>query len=116
MNLPSLGFLAFIHQGRFVKEGLLPHAMEYRVHTVFKNLKLPATRNGNGEIDFEEFVQVMCRKVNTDYTADEVRKAFKAALPTCKLPRAKFASFDVFSGNAPDGCIRVKDLEQALQA
>ena len=63
MNLPSLGFLAFIHQGRFVKEGLLPHAMEYRVHTVFKNLKLPATRNGNGEIDFEELKSKPAREV-----------------------------------------------------
>lgn len=54
--------------------------------------------NGNGEIDFDEFVQVMCKKVNTDYTAEEVRKAFK-----------------VFAGGAPDGSIRVKDLEKALQ-
>merc|ERR1712062_219295 len=54
--------------------------------------------NDNGEIDFDEFVQVMCRKVNTDYTSEEVRKAFK-----------------VFSGNAPDGSIRIKDLEKALQ-
>ncbi|CAK9059443.1 unnamed protein product, partial [Durusdinium trenchii] len=72
------------------------------IRTSPEELKLMVSEideNGNGEIDFEEFVQVMCRKVNTDYTADEVRKAFK-----------------VFSGNAPDGCIRVKDLEQALQA
>merc|ERR1711918_322528 len=54
--------------------------------------------NGNCEIDFDEFVQVMSRKVNADYTTEEVRKAFK-----------------VFSGNAPDGQIRVKDLERALQ-
>lgn len=72
------------------------------IRTSPEELKLMVSEideNGNGEIDFEEFVQVMCRKVNTDYTADEVRKAFK-----------------VFAGNAPDGCIRVKDLEQALQA
>merc|ERR1719492_222968 len=71
------------------------------IRTTQDELKLMVTEideNGNGEIDFDEFVQVMCRKVNTDYTSDEVRKAFR-----------------VFSGNAPEGCIRVKDLEKALQ-
>merc|ERR1719316_1355320 len=71
------------------------------IRTTPEELKLMVSEideNGNGEIDFEEFVQVMCRKVNTDYTADEVRKAFK-----------------VFAGSAPDGSIRVKDLEKALQ-
>mmetsp|Transcript_87200 Transcript_87200/g.241823 ORF Transcript_87200/g.241823 Transcript_87200/m.241823 type:complete len:171 (+) Transcript_87200:68-580(+) len=71
------------------------------IRTTPEELKLMVSEideNGNGEIDFEEFVQVMCRKVNTDYTADEVRKAFR-----------------VFAGNAPDGSIRVKDLERALQ-
>ncbi|CAK9059439.1 unnamed protein product [Durusdinium trenchii] len=51
------------------------------IRTSPEELKLMVSEideNGNGEIDFEEFVQVMCRKVNTDYTADEVRKAFKA--------------------------------------
>mmetsp|Transcript_75019 Transcript_75019/g.139980 ORF Transcript_75019/g.139980 Transcript_75019/m.139980 type:complete len:163 (-) Transcript_75019:78-566(-) len=71
------------------------------IRTTPEELKLMVSEideNGNGEIDFDEFVQVMCRKVNTDYTADEVRKAFK-----------------VFAGTAPDGSIRVKDLEKALQ-
>mmetsp|Transcript_46728 Transcript_46728/g.138033 ORF Transcript_46728/g.138033 Transcript_46728/m.138033 type:complete len:164 (-) Transcript_46728:32-523(-) len=71
------------------------------IRTTTEELKLMVSEideNGNGEIDFDEFVQVMCRKVNTDYSADEVRKAFK-----------------VFSGTAQDGCIRVKDLENALQ-
>eukprot|EP00438_Fugacium_kawagutii_P026200 Skav223830 [mRNA] locus=scaffold1256:39800:45640:- [translate_table: standard] len=45
--------------------------------------------NGNGEIDFEE-------------GSDE--------------PQSRFMIKKVFAGNAPDGCIRVKDLEQALQA
>ncbi|CEL99811.1 unnamed protein product [Vitrella brassicaformis CCMP3155] len=53
--------------------------------------------NGDGEIDFDEFVKVMSRKVNADYTPDEVRRAFK-----------------VFSGDAPEGQIRVADLEKAL--
>mmetsp|Transcript_73382 Transcript_73382/g.192404 ORF Transcript_73382/g.192404 Transcript_73382/m.192404 type:complete len:156 (-) Transcript_73382:86-553(-) len=71
------------------------------IRTTTEELKLMVSEideNGNGEIDFDEFVQVMCRKVNTDYTSDEVRKAFK-----------------VFSGNAHDGSIRVRDLEKALQ-
>mmetsp|Transcript_47658 Transcript_47658/g.120771 ORF Transcript_47658/g.120771 Transcript_47658/m.120771 type:complete len:162 (+) Transcript_47658:92-577(+) len=71
------------------------------IRTTTEELKLMVSEideNGNGEIDFDEFVQVMCRKVNTDYSSDEVRKAFK-----------------VFSGSAPDGCIRTKDLEKALQ-
>merc|ERR1719453_2043921 len=71
------------------------------IRTTPEELKLMVSEideNGNGEIDFDEFVQVMCRKVNTEYTAEEVRKAFK-----------------VFSGSAPDGSIRVKELEKALQ-
>merc|ERR1711879_1061613 len=72
-----------------------------RIHTTQEELKMMVSEideNGNGEIDFDEFVQVMCRKVNTEYSAEEVRKAFK-----------------VFAGNAPEGYIRVKDLERALQ-
>jgi len=71
------------------------------IRTTQEELKLMVSEideNGNGEIDFDEFVQVMCRKVNTDYTSEEVRKAFK-----------------VFAGNAPEGYIRRKDLEKALQ-
>mmetsp|Transcript_15074 Transcript_15074/g.32459 ORF Transcript_15074/g.32459 Transcript_15074/m.32459 type:complete len:166 (-) Transcript_15074:137-634(-) len=71
------------------------------IRTTPEELKLMVSEideNGNGEIDFDEFVQVMCRKVNTDYTSDDVRKAFK-----------------VFAGTAPEGTIRVKDLEKALQ-
>merc|ERR1719277_1014523 len=71
------------------------------IRTTPEELKLMVSEideNGNGEIDFDEFVQVMCRKVNTDYSAEEVRKAFK-----------------VFADNAPEGYIRVKDLEKALQ-
>ena len=55
--------------------------------------------DGNGEIDFDEFVAVMSRKVNANYTADEVKGAFR-----------------VFEGgsDAPPHCIRVEHLEQAL--
>ena len=34
--------------------------------------------DNNGEIDFEEFVAVMSRKVNANYTSKEVKNAFKA--------------------------------------
>merc|ERR1719473_2684751 len=70
------------------------------ISTTQQELKLMVSEvddNGNGEIDFDEFVQVMSRKVNVDYSQDEVRKAFK-----------------VFAGNAPDGTIRAKDLQKAL--
>ena len=33
--------------------------------------------DGNGDIDFEEFVEVMSRKVNATYTSDQVKVAFK---------------------------------------
>ncbi|RLN92521.1 hypothetical protein BBJ28_00011329 [Nothophytophthora sp. Chile5] len=35
-------------------------------------------QDSNGEIDFDEFVAVMSRKVNATYTADQVKNAFKA--------------------------------------
>mmetsp|Transcript_51640 Transcript_51640/g.102629 ORF Transcript_51640/g.102629 Transcript_51640/m.102629 type:complete len:172 (+) Transcript_51640:55-570(+) len=72
------------------------------VRTTPEELKLMVSEideDGNGEIDFDEFVQVMCRKVNTDYSAPEVRKAFRNV-----------------AGNAPEGTIRVKDLEKMLQS
>jgi calmodulin len=34
-------------------------------------------QDGNGTIDFEEFVAVMSRKVEASYTADQVKNAFK---------------------------------------
>jgi hypothetical protein len=36
--------------------------------------------DNNGEIDFEEFVAVMSRKVNATYTPVEVKSAFKVRL------------------------------------
>lgn len=35
-------------------------------------------QDSDGEIDFEEFVAVMSRKVNATYTAEQVKNAFKA--------------------------------------
>ena len=34
-------------------------------------------QDSNGEIDFEEFVAVMSRKVNATYTSSQVKSAFK---------------------------------------
>ncbi len=38
---------------------------------------LNSSADGNGDIDFEEFVAVMSRKVNANYTADQVKTAFR---------------------------------------
>jgi calmodulin len=53
--------------------------------------------DGNGDIDFEEFVAVMSRKVNATYTSDQVRRAFK-----------------VFEGACPPGFVRAEGLIKAL--
>ncbi|KAF4737860.1 Calcium binding protein [Perkinsus olseni] len=56
--------------------------------------------NGNGEIDFDEFVQVMCRKTSGDHSPEEVKAAFK-----------------LFAGpDGPDGTITLKDLQHALMS
>lgn len=54
-------------------------------------------QDGNGDIDFEEFVAVMSRKVNATYTCDQVKIAFK-----------------VFEGNCPPGYVRREALVKAL--
>ncbi len=53
--------------------------------------------DGNGDIDFEEFVSVMSRKVNASYTADQVKSAFK-----------------VFEGNCPKGYVKAESLVKSL--
>ncbi|KAJ1631021.1 calcium binding protein [Pavlovales sp. CCMP2436] len=53
--------------------------------------------NGSGEIDFDEFVIVMSRKVQTSYTPDQVKSAFK-----------------VFEKDVPSGFVRVHTIEHAL--
>lgn len=42
-------------------------------------------QDGNGDIDFEEFVAVMSRKVNATYTAQQVKSAFKVFEGQCPL-------------------------------
>ena len=36
-------------------------------------------KNNDGEIQFEEFVAVMSRKVQATYTSEEVKNAFKVS-------------------------------------
>jgi len=53
--------------------------------------------DGSGEIDFEEFVAVMSRKVNANYTPEQVRQSFK-----------------VFEGTCPAGFVKAEALMKAL--
>ena len=53
--------------------------------------------SGDGQIDFEEFVEVMSRKVNATYTADQVKNAFK-----------------VFEASCPPGFVKVDNLIRSL--
>jgi calmodulin len=53
--------------------------------------------DGNGDIDFEEFVAVMSRKVNSTYTSDQVK-----------------ASFKLFEVTGHPGMIKVENLVKAL--
>lgn len=53
--------------------------------------------DGNGDIDFEEFVAVMSRKVNATYTADQVKQSFR-----------------VFEGQCPPGFVKAEALMKAL--
>jgi calmodulin len=54
-------------------------------------------QDGDGDIDFEEFVAVMSRKVNATYTSDQVKSAFR-----------------VFESNTPQGYVRAENLIGAL--
>jgi calmodulin len=54
-------------------------------------------QDSNGEIDFEEFVAVMSRKVNASYSSDQVKNAFK-----------------VFETGAPNGYIKIDTLLKSL--
>jgi calmodulin len=54
-------------------------------------------QDGNGDIDFEEFVAVMSRKVNATYTPAQVKGAFR-----------------VFESNTPAGHVRAEALIRAL--
>ena len=53
--------------------------------------------DGNGDIDFDEFVAVMSRKVNANYTSKDVKRAFKT-----------------FSLGQPNGYVSLKEVKEAL--
>jgi len=55
-------------------------------------------RDGNGEIDFEEFCDKMKRDIDIPYEPDDIAASFKA-----------------FARNTPEGYIRVRDLKNALK-
>lgn len=54
--------------------------------------------DGSGEIDFDEFLKIICCDINQDYTQEEVLQAFK-----------------IFAGDAPEGFIHMSNVEQALR-
>lgn len=66
-----------------------------RVHFEFNPIVFPI--DGNGNIDFEEFVAVMSRKVNASYTSEQVKVAF-----------------GVFEGSNPSGYVKADGLVRAL--
>ena len=53
--------------------------------------------DGNGDIDFDEFVAVMSRKVNADYTSKDVKRAFRT-----------------FSLGQPNGYVSLESVREAL--
>jgi Ca2+-binding EF-hand superfamily protein len=55
--------------------------------------------NRNGTIDFDEFVSIMTKKVNVDYSKKEIERSFKYFVEE----------------KGPEGCISKADLEFALQ-
>jgi calmodulin len=71
------------------------HATEDDIEAMIEEIDL----DSNGEIDFEEFVAVMSRKIQADYTAEDVKNSFK-----------------VFEGTAPRGMIVAEDLVAALSS
>lgn len=54
-------------------------------------------KDGNGDIDFEEFCDAMSKEIQVDHDPEEITRCFKA-----------------FARNAPEGYIRVEDLQNAL--
>ena len=56
--------------------------------------------DGNGEIDFDEFVEVMSRKVNASYSKSQVKRAFK--------------TFETH--HAPTGYVTMESLKKALMS
>mgnify|MGYP006099656399 CR=1 FL=1 len=53
--------------------------------------------DGNGDIDFDEFVAVMSRKVNADYSSKDVKRAFRT-----------------FALGQPNGYVSLESVKEAL--
>mmetsp|Transcript_26397 Transcript_26397/g.26648 ORF Transcript_26397/g.26648 Transcript_26397/m.26648 type:complete len:152 (+) Transcript_26397:274-729(+) len=62
-----------------------------------EQMVMDVDKNGDGTINFDEFVAVMSKKVNAAYTSGEVKSAFK-----------------VFEGSAPAGYVRAETLVRNL--
>lgn len=63
----------------------------------FEDMLKEVDSDNSGEIEFNEFISVMSQGLNTDYSVNEVLRAF-----------------ETFSRNAPKGMIRMKDLYEGL--
>lgn len=53
--------------------------------------------DGNGDVDFDEFVAVMSRKVNADYTNKDIKRAFRT-----------------FALGQPSGYVNLDSVKEAL--
>lgn len=63
-----------------------------------KQMMNEVDENRNGEIDFQEFLQIICCDTAPEFSREEVLKAFKT-----------------FAGDAPEGFIAISSLERALK-
>lgn len=85
--------------------GIKVHELEQLLETVgmrtspqeFEAMVKAVDKNGDGEINFEEFCDQMAKRVQVPHQPDEISAAFAA-----------------FARKAPDGLIRVQDLRNAL--
>jgi calmodulin len=86
-------------------DGIKVHELEQLLETVgmrtspqeFQAMVLAVDKNGDGEINFEEFCDQMAKRVQVPHHPDEIGAAFQA-----------------FARKAPEGLIRVQDLRNAL--
>mmetsp|Transcript_33004 Transcript_33004/g.38737 ORF Transcript_33004/g.38737 Transcript_33004/m.38737 type:complete len:150 (-) Transcript_33004:110-559(-) len=77
----------------YLMETLGIHATPEDINVMISELD----NDGDGTIDFEEFIQVIQKKVAASFTLDQVKSAFK-----------------VFEGSSPEGTIHKDDLILAM--